>query len=193
MTTNRIIGLIVCVLLLGASLFLLYQRNKLVTSYNTLQTNYNTLDTAKQELDKKLTDAKNSISVLEIENTQLKTQLKEYATETRIRIKRNYAFIEKPQETGKGVTEIWSFTVKEGEAQIVGGWEVDGHDFGAYIVYGPGTYTVKVIDGFKVKVAIENAATELAIRLDEIKYHPEWDYSYLDDKVVKDYEAKQKP
>lgn len=72
------------------------------------------------------------------------------------------------KETGiSGQIYTWTFTVRNDEYAIVGGYSVNGIIDGLYKGFGPGTYTVNIIDGFISVITAEWGANEFDFRVDQ--------------------------
>lgn len=73
----------------------------------------------------------------------------------------------------------WTIIVNEGEIGIAGGWSVNGQDRGTYKAFGPGTYTMSIIDGFALTVEKQWALDEWNFRIGQaIQYG--WSHKNLD-------------
>ncbi|MEI8068085.1 MAG: hypothetical protein WCG91_04045 [Candidatus Shapirobacteria bacterium] len=74
-------------------------------------------------------------------------------------------------ETGTNATYKWTFRVKTGEIGIVGGLVVDGKNGGVYRAYSPGTYTVRIQNGFALTTKKAWAKNEFNFRIGQaVKY-----------------------
>jgi len=75
-------------------------------------------------------------------------------------------------ETGvQGQEYTWTLVVHDNEVGIVGGWSVDKQDQGTYKAFGPGTYTITIVDGFALIIEEKWAKEEWLFRLEQAKQY----------------------